>query len=134
MFRRVISLALAVFLAVNLYGCIALVAGAAAGGAGTAVWLSRKMTQEVNASFEDSLAASKAALKSMGFKVNKETVTKKVAQIKSEYSDGRVIWIDIRRLTQLSSRIEVRVGAKGDKEAALEVLNEIVANLGSGRK
>ncbi|MBU0709297.1 MAG: DUF3568 domain-containing protein [Candidatus Omnitrophica bacterium] len=128
MFRKALVLIFAVSLLVNTYGCVALLAGAA-GGAGTAAWLSLKMTQEVNATFQKCMEASKKALRSLNLDITKETVKGDIAQIKSEYADGRVIWIDIRRLSPATSRIEVRVGAKGDKEAASKILNEIVRYL-----
>lgn len=113
-----------IFFLVNLYGCVALLAGAA-GGAGTAAWLSGKLSQEVNASFDKALKAAKLGLESMKFKVTKETVKDDIAQLMSNYSDARTIWVDIRRVTDSASRIEVRVGAAGDRQAAQKVLNQI---------
>ncbi|MFH1457826.1 MAG: DUF3568 family protein [Candidatus Omnitrophota bacterium] len=113
-----------IFFLVNLYGCVALLAGAA-GGAGTAAWLSGKLSQEVNASFDRALKAAKLGLEFMKFKVTKETVKDDIAQLISNYSDGRTIWVDIRRVTDSASRIEVRVGAAGDRQAAQKVLNQI---------
>ncbi len=44
----------------------------------------------------------------------------------SKYSDGKTIWVDIRRITEASSKIEVRVGAvSGDKAAADRILKRI---------
>ena len=54
MLKKVIPLIISVLFLVNLYGCVALLAGAA-GGAGTATWLSRKITQEVNAPIDKAL-------------------------------------------------------------------------------
>lgn len=112
------------FLLVNLYGCVALLAGAA-GGAGTAVWLSGKLTQEVNVSLEQSLKATKSALNSLRFEIKKETIKDDIVQVISKYSDGRTVWIDIRRISNSSSCIEVRVGAASDKEAASRILDKI---------
>ena len=109
---------------VQLYGCVALLAGAA-GGAGTAAWLSGKLSQEVNVSFDRALQASRRGLESLKFKVTKETLKEDVAQLMSKYSDGRTIWVDVHRVADSASRIEVRVGATGDKEAAQKVLNQI---------
>jgi hypothetical protein len=117
------------FLLVNLYGCVAVLAGAAGGG-GTAVWLSGKLSQEVNASFERAVDATKSALRSLNLKVTKETKEEKVAQIISKYTDGKTIWIDIRPITAANSKVEVRVGAvSGDKEAADKILKRIVRYL-----
>jgi hypothetical protein len=128
MLKKAAGVILSVFLSVNLYGCAALVAGAA-GGAGTAVWLGGKLGQEVNASMERSQKAATSALSSLNLKVVKETVKEDVIQIISNYNDGRTIWIDIRPLTLSTSKIEVRVGATGDKEAARKILNRIVKYL-----
>ena len=109
----------------NICGCVAVLAGAA-GGAGTSVWLSGKMSQDMNASFDKTIRAARSALKSMKLEVSKETVEKEVAQIMSKYTDGKTIWIDIRPITEKSSRVDVRVGAvNGDKEASDDILKRI---------
>ncbi|MFA5117249.1 MAG: DUF3568 family protein [Candidatus Omnitrophota bacterium] len=110
---------------VNVYGCVALLAGAA-GGAGTAVWLSEKLSQEVNAPFDKAIKASVSALQSLHLEVTKETRQENIAQIISKYTDGKTVWIDIRRITDASSKIDIRVGAiDGDKEASSKILDEI---------
>lgn len=109
---------------INTYGCAPILIGAA-GGTGTAVWLSNKLTQEVNAPFERAIDASKSALKSLNLKIEKETIEPNVAQIISRYTDGKKVWIDIRRVTTSSTRVEVRVGAVSpDKEAAAKILKK----------
>lgn len=128
MFRRVIVLFFAVLWLMNVCGCVALLAGTA-GGAGTVAWLSGKLSQEVSVSFDRTLKATKSALKSLKLKVTKETVEEKVAQVMSNYTDGRTIWIDIHRVSESASRIEVRVGATGDKEAARKILDRITRYL-----
>jgi hypothetical protein len=113
-------------LVITLSGCIALLAGAA-GGAGTAAWLSGKLSQEVNAPFNQSINATKSALRSLQLEVAKETTEANTAQIVSKYSDGKTIWIDIHRITEHSSKIDVRVGAVStDKEAADKILKRII--------
>ena len=89
------------FLLFNLYGCFLLLAGAA-GGTGTAVWLSGKLTQEVNAPYDTAIKAAKSALKSLRLEVTKETKEEAVAQVMSKYNDGRTIWIDTVSYTHLT--------------------------------
>ncbi|MFH0941163.1 MAG: DUF3568 family protein [Candidatus Omnitrophota bacterium] len=109
----------------NICGCVAVIAGAA-GGAGTSVWLSGKLSQEVNASFDKTLKATRSALKSMKLEVSRETVEKDIAQVMSKYTDGKTIWIDIRPITETSSKVDVRVGAvNGDEEASADILKRI---------
>ncbi|MFC1667156.1 DUF3568 family protein [Candidatus Omnitrophota bacterium] len=127
MFRRIGVLILLLLLLVNIYGCAALIAGAA--GAGTATWFSSKLTQQVKASPEESLEAVKSALASFKSNITKETITEKVIQIKSNYTDGKAIWIDIRPTSKSTSQIDVRVGAVSDKEAAHKILDRILEYL-----
>ena len=129
MAKKIMGLFLSVFLLLNISGCIALLAGAAAGGIGAATWLSGKLSQEVNGSFEESLNAAKSALKALKLNIVKETVKDDVAQLMSNYTDGRAIWIDIHRVSLLVSRIEIRVGAAGDKDAARKIMNKILSYL-----
>jgi hypothetical protein len=111
-------------LLLNIYGCAALVAGAA-GGAGTSIWLSGKLTQQFNASYERTINAAKKALKSLKLEITKETKAENITQLKSKYSDGKEIWIDIRRVTDNSTKVEVRVGAVNpDKEASDRILKK----------
>ncbi len=129
MFKKILVVISSGLLLMNIYGCVALLAGAA-GGAGTAVWLSGKLTQEVNAPFERTVKAAKSALKSLKLEATKETAGQNVAQIMGKYSDGKTIWIDIHRVTEASSKIEVRVGAvSSDKEAADKILKRIIRYL-----
>jgi len=126
--KSICKLIILAFLLMNIYGCVALLAGAV-GGAGTGVWLSDKLTQEVNVPSDKCLSAVKSALKALRLQITKETVKEEVAQVMGKYSDGRTIWIDINRVSQRVSRIEVRVGVPGDKEAARKILDKINRNL-----
>lgn len=129
MLKRTLAIGLTGFLLMNICGCVALLAGGAAGG-GTAIWLSEKLTQQVDAPFERSLAAVKSALAALKLDITKETLTASNAQIMSKYTDGKTIWIDIHRVTASSSKIEVRVGAVSpDKQAAEKILKQITRRL-----
>ncbi len=124
MFKKLGLLLVAVFVLFNTYGCFALFAGAA-GGAGTAAWLSGKLTHEVNLPIQRSHTAARRALESLKFVIEKETVKDDVVQLISKYTDGRTVWVDVHRITDAASRIDVRVGATGDKEAARKVMDRI---------
>ena len=116
MFKSIAIFTSFVLLALSLSGCAVLL-GAAAGGAGTAVWLSGKLSDELKAPYEKSIEATKKALSSMNMEVTKETKKDDIAQIMSKYADGATTWIDIRPLTSDTTKIEVRVGATGNKGA-----------------
>ena len=121
-----------VLILANVYGCFAIIAGGVAGGAGTAVWLSGKLTQQVNASLDDTTKAAKTALQSPKISiVEKETTREKVVQIRSrDIITGKKIWIDIHGITERISQIQVRVGTLfSDKEASDRILKAILQNL-----
>ena len=126
MAKRLIVFVVSGFLLLNLYGCFALIAGSAAGGAGTAVWLTDKLTQQFNAPYDFTIKAAENALKSLRLELTKEARTAKITQLRSKYTDGKEIWIDIRKTTENSTKVEVRVGVvKSNKEAASKILKRI---------
>ncbi|TAN63289.1 DUF3568 family protein [bacterium] len=127
--KKILGLILSGFVLFNTSGCIFLLAGAA-GGAGTAVWLSGKLTHEVNASLDRTTRAAKDALKSLRLNITKETVKEDLAQIIGDYTDGRTFWVDIRQVAEKSSKLEVRVGAiTSDRAAADKILKRILRYL-----
>ena len=128
MYKRIAVFIIGGIVTLNFYGCALLLAGAV-GGAGTAVWLSDKLTQEVNSSLEKSVEAAKSAMNKLDLEIVKETKKDDVAQLISEYSDGKKTWIDIHKITQNSSRIEIRVGLTGDEEAARKIMDQIMKYL-----
>jgi len=113
---------------IALNGCVAVAAGVA-GGAGAAAWLSGKLGQDVNASYSRVVSASRSGLETLGLEITKETADQSITQLKSVYEDGREVWVDIRPITDTTSRIEVRVGAMGDKEASERIMTSILSYL-----
>ncbi len=116
-------------LLVHMCGCFTLFVGAA-GGAGTAVWLSGKLTQEFHATYDQTISAAEKALASLNLPVVKKVREDKIARLRSTYTDGKEIWIDIHKVTERSTKVEIRVGAiSPDKEAADKILKAIKKNL-----
>ncbi len=124
MLKNIFYSVFGLFLVMSLSGCILLVAGVA-GGAGTAFWLSGKLTSEISAPYEKTVQASKKAIQSLDMEINKETTSSEVTQLRSQYSDGSEVWIDVRPLTASTSKVEIRVGLKGNKEASSTILERI---------
>ena len=124
MFRNIAVFVFSIILLLNVCGCL-LFAGAA-GGAGTAVWLSGKVTQEFHVAYDRAVKGTRSALNSLKLDILKETKEDNLTQFKSKYSDGKEIWVDLRKIADNSVKIEVRVGAiNPDKEAADEILKAI---------
>jgi hypothetical protein len=125
MVKRFVAVILVGIFLSSACGCAAIFVGVA-GGAGTAVWLSGKSTQVYNAPYDKAVNAVKQALGSLNLAVSKEIAEARVTQIKSRYSDGHEIWIDIKKVTDYSSKVAVRVGGvKTDKGAAAKILKKI---------
>ncbi|MCG8431454.1 MAG: DUF3568 domain-containing protein [Candidatus Omnitrophica bacterium] len=124
MVKKIALYACAAVCVVSLSGCVALLAGAG-GAAGTAVWLSGKLTQEFNAPYSRSIEAVEEALASLDYAVSKKTVKSTVAQVMSNHADGRTIWIDIRPVGSQRTRIDARVGMVSDEIAARELMDAI---------
>ena len=124
MARIFIGLLLIGLLVVSASGCVAVLA-AGAGGAGTAAWLSGKLSEEVSASYDDTISATESALKSLQMPITKETKKRNVAQIMSKSADGAEVWIDIRPLTTSTTKVDVRVGAMGNKETSSKIMESI---------
>ncbi|MDD5347983.1 MAG: DUF3568 family protein [Candidatus Omnitrophica bacterium] len=123
MFKKITTLAILACLTTSLCGCAVLLIGA--GAAGTAYWMQGKLTQDLNTPFDRSVDAAKNGLRALRMTIDKETLTDRTAQFMSKYTDGRTVWVDIEKRTEAASRIEVRVGATGDKDAAQKVMNSI---------
>ena len=109
MIKRIAGAIIAALLFLNICGCFLLFAGAV-GGAGTAVWLSGKLTQQFNASYDRTVNATRSALKSLDLEIAKESKEADVTTFRSHYTDGKEIWIDVRRVTGASTKVEIRVG------------------------
>lgn len=125
MFKKITVFIFSGLLLLNMYGCFALLAGAT-GGVGTAVWLSGKLSQEFHYSYERTIEATKSALQSLKLEIIKETKVENITQLKSVYTDGKEIWVDIRKVADNSTRVDVRVGGvKSDKAAASKILETI---------
>ncbi|MFH1856971.1 MAG: DUF3568 family protein [Candidatus Omnitrophota bacterium] len=124
MFRKFILGVWGIVLLINVTGCAAVI-GTVVGGAGTALWQSGKLSDEVNVSYNKAVQAVTMALKSLDMEITKETQTDKITQIKSNYADGRVVWINIIPINESTTRIEVRVGISGDKSESGKILEKI---------
>ena len=132
MFKKIAVFIFSIMLLANLCGCVALIVGSAAGGAGTAVWLSGKLTQYVNASLDQVIKAAKDSLQSPSLKiVMKETASgQAVVQIRGRDVAGEKVYIDIHKITETRSRVEVRVGTViSNKAAADRILKGITGRL-----
>ncbi len=127
MFKKWKHTVLLLALAMAISGCAeaVLIGVGAAGGAGAALWSKGKMVEELDASFSRAHTASIAALNDLELPVNKDVKGGLKAKIESRFPDGKYVSIDIRAVTESSSKITVRVGTFGDKARSEKILGAI---------
>lgn len=121
---KILSMITLITLLPCICGCVTLLA-AGAGGAGTAMWLSGKLSGEIDASYDNTVEAAKDALASLDMSISKIEMGDNVTQIMSTYTDGSKTWIDVRPITKNKSKVEIRVGIRGDKEASNKIFDMI---------
>ena len=112
------------YLSFTLFDCIS--AGTAlAREAKVATWADGKVSQDVEGLFSKVVQAVIQALEALQLNITKTTIGKDTAQIIGEYLDSRTIWIDLRRISQHSTHLEIRVSIKGNKEASYKIWQKI---------
>jgi hypothetical protein len=127
MFKKIPIYVVALMLGVSIMtfsGCT-LLFGAAAGGAGTAFWLSGKVGEELAASYQQAISATENALDSLDMEITKKTHSENVTQFKSVYTDGSTVWIDVKPILENKTGVEVRVGIRGNQSASEKILDRI---------
>ena len=127
MFKRWKQTVLLLALAIQISGCAeaVLVGVGAVGGAGAVLWAKGKMVEELDVPFSKAHTATLAALKDLEFPIKKDTKKGLKAKVESQYPDGKLVWVNIRAVTESSSKISVRVGTFGDKSRSQKIFDAI---------
>ena len=118
-----------VFMVVSLSGCVALVVGAAAAGAGGYAWVKGALVKEYDVSAEELYKATKAGLSSLAMGITEDQADRVSAVIGADFADGAKVKVNIEALTELRSQIRIRVGVFGDKTKSELILNSVEKNL-----
>jgi len=105
-------------------GCVALVAGGAA-GAGTVVYFKGQLDEEIRAPEAKVYSASISALRELRLPVLEDDHDSFTAKIKSKLANGKDVWISMESVTGGSSKIAIRVGIFGDEEKSRMISNTI---------
>jgi hypothetical protein len=109
-------------------GCLALFAGAAAGGAG-AVYVMGKLEDKVPQNVTTTHEAVLAGLKDLDMPIESDKADKVTAETKAHLSNGKDVSISLDRETQATTKISIRVGTMGDEKQSLEILQAIKKHL-----
>jgi len=124
MFKKTLLLIALIASVANFSGCIFLAAGAA--GAGTAKWLSDKVTGDANNSIEKVTKATQAVLTDMNAVIDKVTRAPEVTQILAKDANNQQIWVDLRPVDKNTTNVAVRVGYLNGEKDAHKILDNIV--------
>ncbi len=125
-FILVVSLAMSV---VALSGCVALVVGAAAAGAGGYAWIKGALVKEFDVSAEELYKATKSGLKGLAMRVTEDQADRVSAVLAADFADGKKVKINIEALTEVRSQIRIRVDVFGDKSKSELILNAVERKL-----
>ncbi len=118
MLKKLVMLILTGFMAINLCGCIAVMAGLAE---------SAKAKQTLNVPYSEAIDIVSGALKTSGIEFEEAVIEKNIAEVKGKYTDDRTVRIFISKVSDSESRISVRVGTnEAGKKDAKEILQVIV--------
>ena len=118
-----------VFTVVSLSGCVAMVVGAAAAGAGGYAWVKGALVKEYDVSAEQLYKATKAGLSGLAMGLTEDQADRVSAVLAADFADGAKVKINIEALTELRAQIRIRVGVFGDKTKSELILNAVERNL-----
>ncbi len=125
MSKTLTTLALIFMLTVPaLSGCVPLMVGAAA-GAGAAAWINGDLEVNFDAPVSTVHSAAIRGLRKLELPITSEDKDKHHARIRSKYSDGKDVTIDITAITERTSKVKIRVGVFGDQARSEAILTSM---------
>lgn len=115
-----------------LTGCLPLISGGAGAGAGTTGYRFIKGELEVNYTkpYEQVWQATNKALKDLEMPIEESEKDQLSAKIKALRADGTKVVIKLKRRRSGITRVKIRVGILGNKEASGFIERAIERNLG----
>ena len=127
--RFLFSLGAAALLLGLMPGCIAVVAGAA--GAGSAVaYTTGELDAELPAGLEKTRGATREAIHGLGFALVSERADSLSAVFICRTAVDKRVRIELERVGDGITKVEIRVGVFGDETVSLGTLEKIRGNLG----
>ena len=108
----------------TMSGCIPLLVGAAAGAGGYA-YIRGVLVKQFDMPASKVHQAAIKAVKSLELDIKYDKGDRLSAKVRSEFSDGKDVKIDINAITEQTSQVKIRVGMIGDKLRSEMVLTAI---------
>lgn len=114
----------------TLTGCVAVVvAGAAAAGAGTYAYVKGDLKGTVEASVDQTWAATQSALKELGYLVVEQSKGVNDGELKARSPTDQKVTIKVKRQTETLTDLAIRVGTFGDEAVSRTVMERIQKHL-----
>lgn len=126
MTRGILGIVLLAGMALGAGGCLALAAGAGAGG--TVLWQGGKVIAQEEASVSRAVASAKAAFRAQKIDLTDEVTKDEVTQLRGRDPSHAKVAVDIFEKGPQSVRIEIRVGLD-DQTASRALMDEIKKRL-----
>jgi hypothetical protein len=123
MFKKQLIMISLIGLYLLISGCAPLlVAGGAGAGAGGVIWYKGELRDTLNASVPHARLAVITSLKDLNLSILEEKKDNLVVKIKSQFADGKKIWISLESLNKTTAKIKIRVGTLGDEYRSRRIL------------
>jgi len=126
-FSRVVGAALLAVALLFQTGCLVAAAGAA--GAGTVAYIRGELSSTLDAPYEKVVRASNRGIQQLEFAKISENKDALTAILISRTADDKKIEVKVTKVTDSSTRIQIRVGVFGNEALSLTVLDKIKENL-----
>lgn len=127
MLRKMTMMSVLLAMTVSVSGCFWLVAGGAAAGGAAYVMGEMKVVEEVT--LDKAVSASEDAIEDLEMTVRTSTKDAINGQVKSRTADNKEVIIKLRRQTDNTTEIKIRVGPFGDQAMSQMILDKIRENM-----
>ena len=128
--RKVLTIfSVLVALSVVTSGCVVLVAGGAAAGAGAYAWVNGKLTFTSVNSVTECHNATISAFGDLGIEVVSDRTDRLSGRIKGQTATGDPVTVDLEPQASDVTRIEVRVGFWGSRSKSVRIADAIRRHL-----
>jgi hypothetical protein len=131
MMKSILAMLAAVGVLVLTSGCVVVAVGAvAAGGVATYAYVNGQLETSLASPLDKTFAATQAAMKDLEFKVTKTTKDAVNAEVDSTTSDGKTITVVLKRVSEGTTEVHIRVDKFGDEKLSNLILEKIKGHLG----
>jgi hypothetical protein len=132
--RRVLMVAAACGALLSASGCgVLLFAGGAAAGAGAIAYVKGRLESNEDVPLDTAKTAVRAALRDRNLTIVKHSEEPgRSAEFVAEDADGTKVRIDIERLTDRATEVQIRVSLLGDETRSRTILETIRKHYGPG--